>query len=74
MVGISQVEANWYLGYIDSRQGIFPLTHVWHVDPTILKVIVFPASFKFSDGQESIYISELSRNYCSFEFFEKLFA
>ncbi|XP_015609556.1 dynamin-binding protein [Cephus cinctus] len=37
IVGIQEVETNWYLGYIDSRKGIFPTSHVWKLDSTLLK-------------------------------------
>ncbi|XP_063995287.1 dynamin-binding protein-like [Diachasmimorpha longicaudata] len=37
IIGTHEVEPGWYSGYTDSRTGVFPLTHVWRVDSTVLK-------------------------------------
>ncbi|XP_011304837.1 dynamin-binding protein-like [Fopius arisanus] len=37
IIGTHEVEPGWYSGYIDNRTGVFPLTHVWIVDLTVLK-------------------------------------
>lgn len=38
VIGVEDVGSDWYLGRIDSRKGIFPLTHVWQLDSKLLKV------------------------------------
>ncbi|XP_043283380.1 dynamin-binding protein-like [Venturia canescens] len=37
IVGGHLVEENWLFGSIEPRQGIFPISHVWHLNPSILK-------------------------------------
>ncbi|XP_015111291.1 dynamin-binding protein [Diachasma alloeum] len=37
IIGTHEVESGWYSGRTDSRTGVFPLTHVWMVDPIVLK-------------------------------------
>lgn len=37
IVGVQDVGSGWYLGHIDSRKGIFPLTHTWKLNSTMLK-------------------------------------
>ena len=37
IIGSQDVGSGWYLGQIDSRRGIFPLTHVWRLDSNLLK-------------------------------------
>ncbi|XP_017788298.1 PREDICTED: LOW QUALITY PROTEIN: dynamin-binding protein-like [Habropoda laboriosa] len=37
IIGVQDVGSGWYLGQIDTRKGIFPLTHVWQLDIKLLK-------------------------------------
>ncbi|XP_008543725.1 dynamin-binding protein [Microplitis demolitor] len=37
IIGVQQVDTDWYSGYIDSRTGLFPLTHVWLINSAALK-------------------------------------
>ncbi|CAL7945881.1 unnamed protein product [Xylocopa violacea] len=37
IIGVQDVGSEWYLGRIDTRKGIFPLTHVWQLDTKLLK-------------------------------------
>ncbi|XP_034936280.1 dynamin-binding protein-like isoform X2 [Chelonus insularis] len=37
VIGEQQVGTDWYFGRINSRTGIFPSTHVWLLNPSILK-------------------------------------
>ncbi|PNF35605.1 hypothetical protein B7P43_G02409, partial [Cryptotermes secundus] len=37
IVGISQVNENWWYGRIDERTGIFPTTYTWQLDSKLLK-------------------------------------
>ncbi|XP_066582917.1 rho guanine nucleotide exchange factor 38-like [Prorops nasuta] len=43
IVGVHPVEQGWYMGYILDRKGIFPITHTWKLDKSLLKK---PASKK----------------------------
>lgn len=38
IIGLQSVGSGWYLGQIDTKKGIFPLTHVWQLDTKLLKV------------------------------------
>lgn len=38
IIGLQNVGSGWYLGQIDTKKGIFPLTHVWQLDTKLLKV------------------------------------
>lgn len=38
IVGVQDVGSGWYLGQVNSKKGIFPLTHVWQIDTKLLKV------------------------------------
>ncbi|XP_054005474.1 dynamin-binding protein-like isoform X1 [Hylaeus anthracinus] len=37
IIGVQDVGSGWYLGQIDSKKGIFPLTHAWQLDSKLLK-------------------------------------
>ncbi|OAD59449.1 Dynamin-binding protein [Eufriesea mexicana] len=37
IIGLQDVGSEWYSGQIDTRVGIFPLTHVWQLDTKLLK-------------------------------------
>lgn len=37
IVGRNEVQPGWYSGYTDSRKGIFPTTHVWELNKSIIK-------------------------------------
>ncbi|KAK0082994.1 hypothetical protein PV325_009538 [Microctonus aethiopoides] len=37
IIGVKDVEPGWCSGYVDSRTGVFPLSHVWLLDPSIVK-------------------------------------
>ncbi|KAG7201457.1 hypothetical protein KM043_004217 [Ampulex compressa] len=37
IVGTKDINGGWYFGQIGSRTGIFPVTHTWHIDRTLLK-------------------------------------
>ncbi|XP_076245277.1 rho guanine nucleotide exchange factor 37 isoform X2 [Calliopsis andreniformis] len=37
ILGVQDVGSEWYLGQINLKQGIFPLTHVWQLDSKLLK-------------------------------------
>ncbi|CAK9806350.1 Dynamin-binding protein [Anthophora quadrimaculata] len=39
IIGVQDVGSGWYLGQIDTRKGIFPLTHVWQLDIKLLKKV-----------------------------------
>ncbi|XP_068082525.1 dynamin-binding protein isoform X2 [Anabrus simplex] len=45
IVGIKQVDENWWQGMIEERIGIFPTTYIWELDSTSLKTSS-PASVK----------------------------
>lgn len=38
IVGVSQVNENWWYGRIGERTGMFPVTYVWQLDSRLLKV------------------------------------
>lgn len=38
IIGVQDVGSGWYLGQIDAKKGIFPLTHVWQLETKLLKV------------------------------------
>ncbi|XP_023239401.1 dynamin-binding protein-like [Centruroides sculpturatus] len=42
IVGKRPIDANWWFGEINNRQGIFPLTHVWAIDTSNLKMEDMP--------------------------------
>ncbi|XP_012147954.1 rho guanine nucleotide exchange factor 38 [Megachile rotundata] len=37
IVGVQNVGSGWYLGQIDTKKGIFPVTHTWQIDTKLLK-------------------------------------
>uniref|UniRef100_T1IVY4 Dynamin-binding protein n=1 Tax=Strigamia maritima TaxID=126957 RepID=T1IVY4_STRMM len=37
ILGTKPIDSNWYYGESDGRQGIFPVTHVWKVDLSLVK-------------------------------------
>ncbi|KAK9293746.1 hypothetical protein QLX08_011401 [Tetragonisca angustula] len=37
IIGVQDVGSGWYLGQIDAKKGIFPLTHVWQLETKLLK-------------------------------------
>ncbi|XP_060822465.1 dynamin-binding protein-like isoform X1 [Bombus pascuorum] len=37
IIGVEDVGSGWYLGQINPKKGIFPLTHVWQIDTKLLK-------------------------------------
>ncbi|KAF7989682.1 hypothetical protein HCN44_008356 [Aphidius gifuensis] len=37
IIGQQEIEPGWWSGYIDERSGVFPMSHVWLIDKTILK-------------------------------------
>ena len=38
IVGVSQVNENWWNGRIGARVGMFPVNYVWQLDSKLLKV------------------------------------
>lgn len=38
IIGIGEIESDWYLGKINSMEGIFPITHTWELDSSMIKV------------------------------------
>lgn len=44
IVGIEKIDANWWHGKINNDTGIFPLTHVWALDTTLIKKSAYPKS------------------------------
>jgi hypothetical protein len=38
IIGISQVNENWWYGRIGARTGMFPITYVWQLESKLLKV------------------------------------
>ena len=39
IIGLSQVNENWWYGKIGARAGMFPVNYVWQLDSKLLKVI-----------------------------------
>ncbi|XP_065287952.1 dynamin-binding protein-like isoform X2 [Dermacentor albipictus] len=37
IIGLAAVDANWWRGQLDGREGIFPLSHVWMLDKANLR-------------------------------------
>lgn len=38
IIGLQEVDANWWQGMIEERVGIFPVNYVWQLDARHLKV------------------------------------
>lgn len=41
IIGNSESSSGWLTGHIGSREGIFPASYVWQLDPSILKVYYY---------------------------------
>ncbi|XP_050041946.1 dynamin-binding protein-like [Dermacentor andersoni] len=45
IIGLAAVDANWWRGQLDGREGIFPLSHVWMLDK---------ANLRYTQGSQNV--------------------